>query len=293
MLAEPWYFTDSAPVRVEQRLSEDDLVRFCSEFLSQTPMCERFVNEARFGLARLLPVLSSLKGNNLDILEVGAGHCILSAYLASRNLRVTAVEPLGPEVDFFANLQHRVVDFCRQNAIILNLVRTTGEQLDFRAQFDIAFTINALEHMHDPLATIDNMYGSLKPGGILLAHCPNYTIPFEVHFNVLLVTRSKPLNKLLYRSKIDRDPQIWDGLNFIRYIDVRRRLVRRGFRFRFNHSVMRDLVMRTLSDPIFADRMPSVVRGVGKFLQSIGLLKVLALIPARLQTPMEVLIRKS
>lgn len=293
MLAEPWYLTDSAPVRVEQRLSEDDLVRFCSEFLPQMPMCERFVNEARFGLARLLPILSSFDSNNLAILEVGAGSCILSAYLASRKFRVTAVEPLGPEVDFFADLQHRVVDFCRQNAIILNLVRTTGEQLDLPAQFNIAFTINALEHMHDPLATIDNMYGSLKPGGILLAHCPNYTIPFEVHFNVLLVTRSKPLNKLLYRSKIDRDPQIWDGLNFIRYIDVRRRLVRRGFRFRFNHSVMRDLVMRTLSDPIFADRMPSVVRVVGKFLQSIGLVKALTLIPTRLQTPMEVLIRKS
>jgi SAM-dependent methyltransferase len=293
MHAEPWHLTDSAPVRVDQRLSEDDLVRFCSEFLPRTPMCERFVNEARFGLARLLPILSSFNGNNLDILEVGAGHCILSAYLASRKLRVTAVEPLGPEVDFFANLQHRVVDFCRQNAIVLNLVRTRGEQLDLPAQFDIAFTINALEHMHDPLATIDNMYGSLKPGGILLAHCPNYTIPFEVHFNVLLVTRSKPLNELLYRSKIDRDPQIWNGLNFIRYIDVRRHLVRRGFRFSFNHSVMCDLVIRTLSDRIFADRMPPMVRVAGKFLQSIGLVKVLTLIPAGLQTPMEVLIRKS
>ena len=43
--------------------------------------------------------------------------------------------------------------------------------------------------MRDPLRTVDNMYRSLRPGGVLLAHCPNYTIPLEVHFNVVLVTR--------------------------------------------------------------------------------------------------------
>jgi SAM-dependent methyltransferase len=207
--------------------------------------------------------LSSFNGNNLEVLYVGAGSCILSAFLVSRKLCVTAVESLGIGFDFFADLQHRVMDFCRRNTIVFDLVRTTGEQLNLPVQLDIPFTINALEDMHDPLATIDNMFGSLKPGGILLAHWPNYAIPFEVHFKVLLVTRSKPLNELSYRSKIYRYPKIGKGLIFMRYIDLRRRLVHRGFRFRFNRSVMRDLVIRTLSDRIFADRIPPVVRVVG------------------------------
>jgi hypothetical protein len=46
------------------------------------------------------------------------------------------------------------------------------------------------------------MYESLKPGGLVLVHCPNYTIPFEVHFNIFLVTRSKPINEWLYDRRL-------------------------------------------------------------------------------------------
>jgi SAM-dependent methyltransferase len=276
-----------------QDLSEAALVRFCSEIGPNIPTYPRFVNEARFGLSRLLPVLSAFPRTDLAVLEVGAGSCLLSAYLASKDLRVTALEPMGPEFDFFTDLQNCVLDFARRKGLPLELVRARGEQLALREQFDVAFTINALEHMRDPLLTIDNMYDSLKPGGVVLAHCPNYTIPFEVHFNILLVTRSKPVNERLYRSRIDRYPRVWNELNFIRYADVRRHLVGRGSRFAFNGSVLRDLVTRLVSDSMFAERMPAVVRAIGKFVQSAGLVNGLTLIPPRFQTPMEVLIQKS
>jgi SAM-dependent methyltransferase len=206
---------------------------------------------------------------------------------------VTAVEPLGPEFDFFSEMQRRMVEFCRREGIELKLVRTTGEQLDLPGQFDVAFTINALEHMRDPLRAIDNMYNSLKPRGVALVHCPNYTIPLEVHFNVFLVTRSKPINEWLYRSRISRYPKVWDELNFVRYVDVHRHLVKRRANFSFDHSVMRDLVVRLMNDPIFAERMSAVVRAIGAMLQHTGLLHALSYVPPRFQTPMEVHIRKS
>ena len=109
-------------------------------------MFELCVNEARFGLARVLPTLLSFNPQTVEVLEVGAGPCILAAYLASKGLRVTAVEPLGQEFDFLADLQGRVLEFCRGNSIELNLVRTEGEQLDLPSRFDLAFTINSLEH---------------------------------------------------------------------------------------------------------------------------------------------------
>jgi SAM-dependent methyltransferase len=282
--------TTSSAVR---DLSEVDLVRFCSEIFPKEPMYDRFVNEARFGLSRVLRVLSSFDPETVQILEVGAGSCILSAYLASRRLLVTAVEPLGPEFDFFSEMQRRMVEFCRREGIELKLVRTTGEQLDLPGQFDVAFTINALEHMRDPLRAIDNMYNSLKPRGVALVHCPNYTIPLEVHFNVFLVTRSKPINEWLYRSRISRYPKVWDELNFVRYVDVHRHLVKRRANFSFDHSVMRDLVVRLMNDPIFAERMSAVVRAIGAMLQHTGLLHALSYVPPRFQTPMEVHIRKS
>jgi SAM-dependent methyltransferase len=274
-------------------LAEADLVRFCSEIFPNEPTYKRFVNEARFGLSRVLPILSSFTCENADVLEVGAGSCILSAYLASKGLRVTALEPLGPEFDFFADLQRRVVDFCQWRAIPFKVVQSTGERLDLPGRFDLAFTINALEHMRDPLLTIDNMCRSLKAGGVVLAHCPNYTIPFEVHFNIFLLTRSKPINEWLYRSKISRYPRVWDELNFVRYIDVRRHLENRCANFTFERSVMHDLVARLLNDPIFAERMPAIVRAVGAILRHTGLLRALTYVPTRFQTPMEVQIKKS
>ena len=206
---------------------------------------------------------------------------------------MTAVEPLGPEFDFFSEPQRRVLEFCGRQAIPVKLVRVTGESMDLPGRFDVAFTINALEHMRDPLRTIDNMYDSLKPGGIALVHCPNYTIPFEVHFNLLLVTRSKPINEWLYRSRISRYPKVWDELNFVRYVDLRRHLVQRRANFSFDRSVMRDLALRLMEDPIFAERMPAVVRTIGATLQHTGLLHALSYVPPRFQTPMEVHIRKS
>jgi SAM-dependent methyltransferase len=277
---------------VGQGLSEADLVRFCSEIFPDEQTYRLLVNEARFGLSRVLPVFSSLERDRPDVLEVGAGSCILSAYLASKNVRVTALEPLGPEFGFFSGVQGRVVDFCQRRGLPFELVRKTGEQFDTPDRFNIAFTMNALEHMRDPLLTIDNMYRSLLPGGVLLAHCPNYTVPLEVHFNILLVTRSKSINGWLYRSKIQKYPSVWDELNFIRYIDVRRHLERRGWSYTFNKAALHDSIRRLLDDPIFAQRMPLPVRVIGAILRYTGLIHALGLIPVRLQTPMEVLIKR-
>jgi SAM-dependent methyltransferase len=207
-------------------------------------------------------------------------------------VQTTALEPLGPEFDFFTDIQNRAVEFCRQGGIPLTLMRMTGEELDVREQFDVAFTINALEHMRDPLRTLDNMYGSLRPGGRLLAHCPNYTVPFDSHFNVLLVTRSKRLNAWLYRSKIDAYPSVWEELNFIRYVDIRRHLGRRGWEYSFDKSIMPSSIARIQNDAAFAQRMPLPLRLLAGAVRYFGLVHALNLMPPRLQTPMEVVARK-
>src|SRR5262245_20011394 len=165
------HLDNDASRRAPYGLSEADLLRFLDDLAPRSEMHELFVNEARFGLSRLLPVISSAKFDPA-VLEVGAGSCMLSAYLASKGLRITAVEPLGSAFAFLTDLQNHILDVCRNNGYPLDLVRTTGEQLDLPEQFDVAFTINALEHMRDPLLALDNMYRSLKPAGSLLAYCP-------------------------------------------------------------------------------------------------------------------------
>jgi SAM-dependent methyltransferase len=273
-------------------LSEADLVRFCAGLFPPEPMSDMLVNEARFGLGRVLPVLTSLDVAEPDILEVGGGSCILSAYLASKGLNVTVVEPLGPEFDFFADRQSRVLDFAKTKALRLSVQRISGEALEACDQFHLAFTINALEHMRDPWRVIDNMYRSVKPGGRVLACCPNYTVPFEPHVNVLLITRSKRLNGWLYRSRIRRYASVWEGLTFVRQSDLRRHLARGGLAFTFNRAALRDSVARVFEDPIFRRRMPRVLRALAAGLRRSGLLHALTVVPLPLQTPMEVVITK-
>jgi SAM-dependent methyltransferase len=276
----------------KQGSSEIDITEFCWKIFPKEPIYEIIVNEARFSLSRLLSILPTYDPATAQVLEVGAGSCILLAYLASKGWQVTGLEPLAPEFNFFSDMQRQVLDYCNRNSISLSILRAKGEELNVPPTFDIVFTINALEHMRDPLLTIDNMYNSLRPGGIALIHCPNYTIPFDSHFNILLVTRLKQVNEWLYRSKISRYPQIWQELNFIRYIDLHRHLVNRGLRFSFNRSVMRDAVGRLFTDPIFAQRMPAAFRYIGASLKYCGVLGAALLLPPRFQTPMEVLIKK-
>jgi SAM-dependent methyltransferase len=270
-------------------LSEGQLVHFGSRVLPTTRLSEIMLNEARLGLSRLLPVLAPLPHNG-EILEVGAGHCILSAYLASNGFRVTALEPMDAEFGYFSDLQAAVLDHCRHQGFPLTLAREVGERLNMPGRFDLAFTINALEHMPDPMRTLDNMYASLKPGGVLLAHCPNYSVWFEMHLNLLLVTRSKRINEWLYKSRLDERRAIWDGLNFIRYIDLKRHIERRGWPYSFNNSALRDSIARLERDPIFAQRMPWYVRALGTLL---GKSRLLDVWPRRLQSPMEVVVTKS
>ena len=176
--------------------------------------------------------------------------------------------------------------------LLVKAIVPSSKEILTPERFRVAFTINALEHMRDPLLTIDNMYSSLVPGGVILAHCPNYTVPLDTHFNILLVTRSKSINGWLHRRKIARYPLVWDELNLIRYADMRRHLHRKGWSFTFNTAMLRDSVNRLLDDPTFAERMPGPVRAIGAILRHTGLVRALSLAPARFQSPMEVQIRK-
>jgi SAM-dependent methyltransferase len=271
--------------------SESDLISFYSSLPLDGDTFEIELNEARFGLARILPYLPAVP-ETFEVLEVGAGHCLLSGYLATKGYRVSAVEPLGSEFDFMADIQKSVLQHCDARGAQLDVVRMTGEQIAISDRYDLAFSINALEHMRDPLQVIDNMHRSLKPGGTLLLHCPNYSVPFEPHFNLILVTRSKRINTWLYRSRISH-PDIWEELNFIRYKDLRRHFARNRLSFRFDRTLMCDTVLRAVQDPVFALRRSGFQRAICTIMDRFGLAALLRFVPATMQTPMEVAVTKS
>jgi SAM-dependent methyltransferase len=274
-------------------LSEDDVERFGRAIwpgLSGRPATA--VNQAKFGLSRILPLLDRQVQPGCRILEVGAGSMLLSAYLASKGFRVTALEPLKSGFGWFDALQADVVAYCAQEGIGVERVEMIAEDYVAPAQFDLIFTVHTLEHMHDPMRALENMYRSLAEPGFLLAVCPNYDVPFEPHFGVLLFGRSKRLNSRLYARRIGAKQEVWDDLFFIRYSRLKRHLRDSDIKFAFSHGILRDMFLRLGQDRFLYARMPTVVRWTYEAMRRVGLIGAMSWVPLRLQTPMELIVMK-
>jgi SAM-dependent methyltransferase len=274
-------------------ISEDDLGRF-GRAVWPTPSARTAtaVNQAKFGLSRILPILQELQGKDARLLEVGAGCMLLSAYLASKGFAVTALEPLTPDFSWFGALQTEVLSYCGRQRIAFQRVNTVAEERLDPGVYDFIFMIHVLEHTRAPLRVIDNLYSALKAAGRLLVVCPNYDVLFEPHLGILLAGRRKALNERLYRRRIAAQHEIWEGLSFVRYSRLRRFLCANQMGHRFNRQILRDMFVRLGEDELLYGRMPGPVRWTYHGLRSLGLLRLLPMIPLRLQTPMELLVTK-
>jgi 2-polyprenyl-3-methyl-5-hydroxy-6-metoxy-1,4-benzoquinol methylase len=274
-------------------LSEDDIERFGRAIWPDlTGRPATAVNQARFGLSRLLPILDGRFQAGASILEVGAGPLLLSAYLASKGFRVTALEPLTPDFSWFAALQSDVTGFCAQQGIALERIDAMAEDYVAPERYDVIFTIHVLEHMRDPLRALGNMHRSLAEHGVILAVCPNYDVPFEPHLGILLVGRSKSVNAWLYPRRVAAKPEVWRGLFFIRYSRLKRYLGAAGMTFSFSRGVVRDMFLRLGEDQFLYARMPTLVRLAYRGLRRTGLIGLMGWLPVRWQTPMELVVTK-
>src|SRR3546814_803482 len=181
------------------------------------------VGEARFGLLRVAPYLPDLKGR--PILEIGAGCCLLAAFLAAKGYDVTALEPLSMGFGHFGRIRSDVLDWCRRNGVALPLIDAPVQDLEQEGRFAFAYSINVFEHIPDLKPAFARAYAALEPGGRLLLACPNYAVPYEPHFGVPIVISPGVTKRLLWRWMARRcdDPDgTWASLNWITHRDVRR-----------------------------------------------------------------------
>lgn len=250
------------------------------------------VNQAKFGLSRILPTLERLRGVDCHVLEVGAGRMLLSAYLASKGIRITALEPLTADFQWFDAIQRDVLAYCAQEGIAFERVDGLAEEYVAPARYDLIFSIHVLEHMRDPRRALKNMYQSLKTPGVMLALCPNYDVPFEPHLGIWLLGRDKSFNGKVYRRRIAAKQELWDRLSFVRYSALRRFLDEQRIQHSFNSSTLHDMFLQLGKDRLFYERMPPFIRGTYKVLVVSRLISLLRWIPLRLQTPMELLVIK-
>ena len=142
-----------------------------------------YVGEARFGFATIGPALDVL-GPGSRILEVGAGALLLSSALQTIGFQTTALEPIGAGFSHIDRIRRAVWAFAGQHGCRPRLLEIPAERLACDAEFDFAFSINVMEHVDDVAMVLRRVWAALRPGATYLFVCPNYSFPYEPHFDI-------------------------------------------------------------------------------------------------------------
>lgn len=135
-----------------------------------------FIQEAtRHAFDKLRPIIHSLtstKGSNLDVLDIGCGTGLLSIQVAPLVQQVVAIDPTEGMVDM---LQAKLADAKSNTPNILPICRLLEDPEDpvlpaddntgNRRKFDLIVSHLVLHHIPDLKPFLRTLLGCLKPGG--------------------------------------------------------------------------------------------------------------------------------
>ncbi len=253
---------------------------------------EMYANEAQFGYSIIEADLAAVPPG-AAILEIGAGILVLSGFLSSTGFQVTALEPISKEFTHFQKIQQLLRLFYEERGVGLNLIENSIEDLSLREKFDYAFSINVFEHIRDIETGFVNAYLSLKPGGGLRVYCPNYSFPYEPHFNLPTLV-GKRLTEIclghwiLGSQLVPKPKETWDALNWINVTQTRRIIVKRfGVSPCFNKNATYQIIHRIFSDPQFRKRRSRWLALFLETIQRMGLSSLFKIIPVRIAPIMD------
>lgn len=123
------------------------------------------ISGLRIRLRRILP---AIQGNFRSMIDLGCGKGVFTFELARRfpGAKITAVDIDEKQVEVNRQVAkkhgHRNIDFEVQD--ILNM--------PYESQFDLAVSVDNLEHIQDDVAALKVVHRALKPGGKLVCHVP-------------------------------------------------------------------------------------------------------------------------
>ena len=269
-----------------------DLSKRCS--IAPAQLAEEYLSEERVRqqIRLLESTVGPLRGKR--VLEVGSGYGMF-VVVSSRDFGADClgVEPGSEGHANAAGISHRVLEL--HDLEPWRVIVATGEALPLRSEsIDVAYSLNVLEHVHDPQTMIKEAIRILKPGGYLYFVVPNYGSFWEGHYGLLWVPYISHRLARWYVRLFGKDPTYLASLQFINYFSLRR--CARGLE--------KEVEILDCGEDIFRYRMKTLDFGewaaVGTLKRLVRLVKSLrlnvliaeALVRCKAHTPLILTIRK-
>jgi 2-polyprenyl-3-methyl-5-hydroxy-6-metoxy-1,4-benzoquinol methylase len=266
-------------------LTSDDCIAFCAgrsgiPLESVRRRLVDYANEVRVG-ARML---DAVKLEGARLLEVGAGLGLLAVWLKRQGASVTLLEPGAGGFGDNQLLMTATLEWL--GASDTAILPIEADALDRRqhGEFDVIYSVNVLEHIPSLERALDGMLDVLAAGGIMRHTCPNYVVPYEPHYGILLVPFWPSLTAWVFRRGAREE--LWQSLNFVTFGRIVRFCRARGLRYRFDGGTLAAAFERLERDEAFRARRGAVVRLGSWLLSASGVVALLRSIPPRWATPL-------
>lgn len=251
------------------------------------PIFDVYRAEALFGRNYIANDLAQLEAG-AAIIEIGAGSLLLSCQLIREGFNVVALEPVGSGFSHFNRLRELVLERATELNCIPEMLNQPAENLVITDYFDYAFSINVMEHVHDVKAVITSVMVSLHNESNYHFTCPNYTFPYEPHFNIpTLFSKSlteKICKKKIYNNRMQDPIGTWQSLNWISVCQISK-LAKQipDLKVEFNRGFLMSTLARVADDNDFATRRSKWMRAFIKILLYFRLHYLAGFIPATMQ----------
>jgi hypothetical protein len=282
---------------------EDWINELRSSVLEQAPdlidIFEIYAGEAIFGRSFIDANLKSIP-SGCEILEIGAGAMLLSCQLVREGYAVSSLEPTGDGYSHMSAIRKIVLDKSREGGFAPRILTIPAEELGEIGKYNFAFSVNVMEHVADVRQVILRVIASLMPVGSHRFVCPNYTFPYEPHFNIPTLFSNR-VTEFFFKTRIYGSSNIpdpdgtWRSLNWITVNSIR--AIARNIpevEVILRNDLLVTMISRVTCDPLFSARRSLWLVKVLRMATELGVHRLCKFIPLSFQPLMDcTFIRKS
>lgn len=229
-----------------------------------------YISEAKFFKKLVLTDTSKLRQGSY-LIEVGSGIGLLSLHLASIGFEVTAFEPQSSGFNQMNAMRSLISDNWKPT---VPQVEFREESLNQATQLkklaDYIFAINVIEHVHDYESLISQAINAKTPEATMRIVCPNYSVPYEPHFNIPIIFTKRItkiiLGRKIKRSRIPNSEEFWNDLSWPTQRGLKKILKSKGWKVEFSRDATYEYLNRVLTDTDFLLRKGLLIGSLFKLI---------------------------